>query len=107
MQSAHNLQIELPMEAIRAFCERWKIVEFAVFGSVLRDDFRPDSDIDVLVSFAPDARWSLFDMVDAKDELAALLGREVDMVDRRAIERSRNYIRRKEILNTTRVVYAA
>ena len=107
MQPEPKLQIDLPMDAIRAYCERWKITEFAVFGSVLRDDFRPDSDIDVLVTFAPDARWSLFDIMDAKAELVALFGRDVDMVDRRAIERSRNYIRRKEILNTTRVIYAA
>lgn len=107
MQTTHNLQIELPMDAIRAFCERWKITEFAVFGSVLRDDFRPDSDIDVLVTFAPDARWSLFDMIDAEAELSKLLGRDVDFVMRKAIERSANYIRRKEILGTAKVVYAA
>ncbi len=107
MQPAQHLQIELPMEAIRAFCERWKITEFAVFGSVLRDDFRPDSDIDVLVTFAPDARWSLFDIVHMQDELAAIVGRDVDLAEREAIEESPNYLLRKDILDSATVVYAA
>ena len=107
MQPEPKLQIDLPMDAIRAYCERWKITEFAVFGSVLRDDFRPDSDIDVLVTFAPDAHWSLFDFIEAEEELQEILGRDVDLVSRRAIERSLNYLRRKEILSTTQVIYAA
>lgn len=107
MQAEPKLQIELPMDSIRDYCARWKITEFAVFGSVLRDDFRPDSDIDVLVTFAPDAKWSLFDIVDAENELKAIFGRDVDLVMRRAIEESRNFIRRKSILNSAVVVYAA
>ena len=107
MQPAQHLQITLPMDAIRAFCERWKITEFAVFGSVLRDDFRPDSDIDVLVTFAPDARWSLFDIVHMQDELAAIVGRDVDLAEREAIEESPNYLLRKDILDSATVVYAA
>jgi hypothetical protein len=99
--------IEIPIDKIADFCQRWKIIEFAFFGSVLRDDFRPDSDIDVLVKFAPDARWTLFNHVDMQDELEAIFERKVDLVSKRGIERSRNYIRRKAILNSAKVIYAA
>ena len=102
-----NAGIELPRQGIGEFCEKWRIIEFALFGSVLRDDFRPDSDVDVLVTFAPEARHSLFDMVRMQDELKALLGHEVDLVSRRGIECSRNYLRRKAILDSAEVVYAA
>jgi predicted nucleotidyltransferase len=98
--------IELPKDKIADFCHRWRIVELALFGSVLRDDFRPDSDVDVLVTFAPDARWGLFDLVHMQDELKAIFEREVDLVSRRGIEASRNYIRRKAILDSTEVIYA-
>jgi predicted nucleotidyltransferase len=101
------LQFSWPLESIEDFCRRWKIVELAVFGSVLRDDFRPDSDLDFLVRFAPDARWSLFDHARMERELEGLLGREVDLVSRSAVERSRNWIRREEILGTARTLYAA
>ncbi|HEV2851561.1 MAG TPA: nucleotidyltransferase family protein [Thermoanaerobaculia bacterium] len=96
-----------PLEPIEDFCRRWKIVELAVFGSVLREDFRPDSDVDFLVRFAPDARWSLFDHARMERELEELLGREVDLVSRSAVERSPNWIRREEILGTARTLYAA
>ena len=99
--------IQLPADKIADFCRRWKIKEFALFGSVLRADFRPDSDIDVLVTFELEARWSLFDHVAMQDELKTLFERNVDLVSRRGIERSRNYIRRKAILNSAEVVYAA
>lgn len=98
--------IELPQDRIDAFCRRWKVVELALFGSVLRDDFRPDSDVDVLVTFAADAHWSLFDFIQAQDELADILERSVDLVERQAVEESRNYIRRKHILSTLQPVYA-
>jgi hypothetical protein len=89
------------------FCQRWQITELAFFGSVLRDDFGPDSDVDMLVTFAPSTEWSLLDHVRMQEELAALLGREVDLVSRQAIERSENWIRRKEIQRTAQVVYAS
>jgi predicted nucleotidyltransferase len=95
------------LEELEEFCRRWKIVELSVFGSVLRQDFRPDSDIDFLARFAPDARWSLFDHMRMERELMALLGREVDLVNRSCIERSPNWIRREEILGTARTLYAA
>lgn len=96
--------LNLPVGKLRAFCERWKVAEFAIFGSALRADFRPDSDLDVLVEFSPDARWSLFDNVDMEIELEELLGRDVDLVTRAAIEQSHNWIRREEILSTARVL---
>lgn len=67
-------------------------MQMALFGSVLRDDFGPESDVDVLVSFAPDARWSLFDLVAMQNELKTTVGREVDLVERSAVEQSENYI---------------
>jgi len=100
-------KISIPRHEITAFCRRWKVTEFSLFGSVLRDDFRPDSDVDVLVTFAPDSRVSLFDLVHMEDELKNLFGRDVDLVERAAIEKSENYIRRKSILSNTQVVYAA
>jgi predicted nucleotidyltransferase len=92
---------------IAAFCEKWKIIQFELFGSVLRDDFDAESDVDVLVVFAPDAKISLFGLVTAEEELKALVGRPVDMVERGAIEESPNWIRRRSILNSTRLIYAA
>jgi uncharacterized protein len=102
-----SARIPIDREKIAEFCRRWEITEFALFGSVLRDDFRPDSDVDVLVTFAPDAEWSLFDDVDMEEELSAIFGRKVDLVSRRAVERSDNWIRRKAILSTAEPVYVA
>jgi predicted nucleotidyltransferase len=103
-----NTHIPLDKEKIVDFCQRWKIAEFALFGSVLRDDFRPESsDVDVLVVFAPNAEWSLFNHVDMEDELSVILGRKADLVSRRAVERSGNYIRRKAILSTAEPYYVA
>lgn len=100
-------KIPVSHSKIADFCRRWKVTEFSLFGSVLRDDFRPDSDVDVLVTFAPNSRVSLFDLVRMEEELKNLFGRDVDLVERAAIEKSENYIRRKSILNNTQVVYAA
>lgn len=100
-------RIDLPLEQIRVFCDRWHITEFALFGSVLRDDFRPDSDIDVLVTFSPEAYHTLFDLVRMEHELKEIFQREVDLVSRRGIERSRNYLRRNEILSSAQVIYTA
>ena len=101
------LPIQLDADKIAEFCKRWKITEFALFGSILREDFRPDSDIDVLVRFAPGAGWSLFDHVSMQDELAEHFGRPVDLVSKKGVEQSLNYIRRKAILESAVVVYAA
>lgn len=100
-------RIFIDKEEITAFCRRWQVTELALFGSVLRDDFGPDSDLDVLISFSPEARHSLFDLVRMQDELKRIFGREVDIVSRRGIEASRNYLRRHEILNSAEVVYGS
>jgi len=102
-----STHIPIDRDTIADFCRRWKISELALFGSVLRDDFRLDSDVDVLVTFAPEADWSLFDHVDMQEELSGILGRKVDLVSRRAIERSANWIRRRAILNTAEPYYVA
>jgi len=98
--------ISFPERPIAEFCRRWKITELAAFGSVVRGDFRPDSDVDLLASFASDADWSLLDALAMEEELSSILGRTVDLVSRRAIERSDNWIRRREILGSAVPVYA-
>lgn len=94
-------------EQLAAFCRRWKIVEVWLFGSVLRDDFRPTSDIDVMVSFADDATWSLFDLSEMKFELQNLTGRAVDLLTRQGVESSQNPYRRRAILESAKQVFAA
>ncbi|MEO0948381.1 MAG: nucleotidyltransferase domain-containing protein, partial [Cyanobacteria bacterium J06641_5] len=92
------IALDPPMDKIAEFCDRWQVVEFFLFGSVLRDDFRPDSDIDVMVRFHPEAQptFSTLDRMEA--ELAVIFQRDVDLVTRRGIAGSRNYLRRREIL---------
>jgi hypothetical protein len=97
--------IELPTQQITEFCQKWQVIEFALFGSVLRDDFRPDSDIDVMVQFHPDAHPTFFDLTYMEDELKILFQRDVDLVTRKGIETSRNYLRRKAILSSIQVIY--
>ncbi len=102
-----SARIAIPADGIAAFCERWQVTELALFGSVLRDDFHPESDIDVLVAFREEARHTLFDMVHMEEELTALFGREVDLTERAGIERSRNHLRRRAILQSVETIYAA
>src|SRR5437879_4669119 len=102
--TAHG--IDLNSNAIQQFCAKWKVRELSVFGSILRDDFRPDSDIDFLVDHEDDADWDLFDHFDMEEELAEIVGRKVDLVDRSSIEGSRNRFRKKEILSTAEPVIA-
>ena len=97
--------ITLPMERIAEFCHRWKIHELALFGSFLRDDFRPDSDMDFLYRFSNDAHWTLLDLNKMDEELSEIVGRDVDLVSRLAVERSRNPIRRRQILSTAEPIY--
>jgi uncharacterized protein len=97
-------QIEVPMDKIKDFCRKWKIKEFSLSGSVLREDFRPDSDIDVLVSFEETVSWSLYDVVEMKDELKAVFGRDVDIVEKGAV---RNPFRRRSIMTNREILYAA
>jgi len=105
MPLARSLDLDRP--ELAAFCRRWKVREIAAFGSVLRDDFRADSDVDLLVTFDPDANWGLLDQATMEGELEAILGRKVDLVSRRAIERSANWIRRKAILESAEVIHVA
>ncbi len=102
-----EVQITLPMDAIAAFCRRWQITEMSFFGSVLRGDFTPESDVDVLVQYVPDAERTLSDFLTMHEELENLLGRKVDIVNRESIERSANYIRRRAILRSARTIYVA
>lgn len=102
-----NPTLQLPKKELENFCRRWKVAELSVFGSAIRDDFGPDSDVDLLVSFLPEAQWSLFDHIQMEEELKELLARDVDLVSRRAIEQSKNWIGRKSILQHQEVIYAA
>lgn len=99
------VQIPLPLNKIKAFCDRWKITKLDLFGSVLRDDFHSKSDIDVIVEFEHNLRYSLFDLVVMEDELKAIFHRDVDLVTRKGIANSRNYLRRKTILNSAKTIY--
>ena len=100
------LPIELPMEKVTEFCHKWQVTEFTLFGSVLRDDFRPDSDIDIMVEFDPAAcpTFSTLDRMEA--ELKIIFNRDIDLITRQGIASSRNYLRRREILSSAQVIYA-
>lgn len=99
-----NRRISVAPERIEEFCRKWKVSELALFGSVLRDDFGPGSDVDVLVELAPGHGLDLFDWVEMIDELKAIFGRPVDLVSKRAL---RNPFRRREILSTREVIHGA
>ena len=101
------LPISIPQEALAEFCKRHQVRNVALFGSVLRDGFGPASDVDVLVEFDPQARHDLWDLFYMKEELERLFGRTVDLVNREALEQSRNWIRRRAILESAEIVYAA
>ncbi len=101
-----TLTIPFAATEIADFCRRWKVRELALFGSALRDDFRPDSDLDILVTFAPGADWGLLDHIQMQLELEKLFGRSVDLINKRALERSTNWVRREEIFRTARILYS-
>jgi hypothetical protein len=90
--------------ALERFCAQWEITELAVFGSILRDDFRPDSDLDLLITFAADAPWSLWDFIAMKQEFEQLAGRSADLIEKSAL---RNPYLRHEVLRTQEVIYAS
>jgi len=96
--------LDISEDRLAGFCRKWKVTELSLFGSVLREDFGPESDIDVLVTFQPDAPWSLWDLMDMKEEMEVVFGRAIDLVEKEAL---RNPWRKREILNTYKVVYAA
>ena len=100
-----SFALSIPQEVLAEFCQRWKIRELALFGSALRDDFRPDSDIDLLVTFSDHATWGLLAHIQMQQELEAILQRPVDFVSRRALEGSPNWLRRHAILDTAQILY--
>jgi predicted nucleotidyltransferase len=106
MASIHP-RVDVTHEQIAAFCRKWKIERLELFGSVLRDDFDRESDIDILVTFAPDANWRFRDDLDMEEELTGLLGRHVDLVERRLVETNPNWVRRRNILSTAQLLYEA
>jgi len=95
-----NISIEYDKETLREFCRRWNIIEFSLFGSVVRDDFAPESDVDVLVTLAPDAPWSLSNWLQMQRELERLFQRRVDLIERDAVEHSENRFRKRAILSS-------
>lgn len=99
-----NARIKIPKDAVAKFCQRNRICRLALFGSVLRDDFAPDSDADVLVEFQPDARVGLA-FITIGEELSEILGRQVDLHTFRGIESNRNWLLRAEILGSAEAVY--
>ncbi len=96
--------ITLPQEALVNFCQRWKVEEFYLFGSVLRKDFNLNSDIDVMVQFSSDAKWG-FEIVEMKQELEKIFKRKVDLLTKQSVEQSHNWIRKQEILGTAKLIY--
>ena len=103
-----TIAIEIDKDKLRDFCRKWKVTEFALFGSAVRpEEFREDSDVDVLVTFTADAHWTLLHIVTMKEELEAIFGREVDILTRRSVEESRNPFRRESILESATVLDVA
>jgi predicted nucleotidyltransferase len=95
------LAIEIDKDKLRDFCRKFQIAEFALFGSVTRpEEFRDDSDVDVLIRFAKDGPHGLDQWLSIREELATIFGREVDVVERAGVEKMRNYLRRDTILTT-------
>ncbi len=106
MEVLTQLAITLPISALEEFCQRWQIQELAVFGSVLRNDFSSSSDVDFLYVLIPQVLWSLGDLIRAEAELAKIMGRRVDLVSKKSIQKSHNWLRQKNILSTARIIYA-
>ena len=107
LNSRLQSRLAITPEQLTEFCNRWQVAELALFGSVLRDDFQADSDIDVLVSYKPTAKRGLFEKIQMEEELELLLHRKVDLVSKKAIENSHNWLRRKNILGSAEVIYVA
>jgi uncharacterized protein len=95
-----NVAIEYDKETLREFCRRWRVTEFSLFGSAVREDFAPESDVDVLVTLAPDAPWTLSNWLEMQRELERLFHRRVDLIERAAVEHSENRFRKRAILSS-------
>ena len=105
MKEDSRTRMNVSEKELADFCQRWKITELSVFGSVLRDDFGPHSDIDLLVKYEPEAQWSIFDHIGIETKLASLVGRNVDLISKEGVESSDNWIRRRNILDSAELVY--
>jgi hypothetical protein len=104
---AATSRVCVPQDRIAEFCRRWKVSELCLFGSALREDFRPESDVDLLVTFSPGISWGFDEFLEMKEELEKLFGRAVDLIERHLVEGSENYIRRKHILSHLEPLYVA
>jgi hypothetical protein len=102
-----NPAVHLPLAAISQVCQAHRIKTLALFGSAVREDFRADSDVDVLVEFAPDAAPDFAEVVAIQEELERLIGCPVDLLERKSVVQSRNYIRRRAILSQIEPIYVA
>lgn len=98
-------RLGLSSQDVATFCQQWDIAKMALFGSILRDDFRADSDIDLLITFAPDARQGLLTLAKIKHELESRLQRPIDLVPEASIQMSDNWIRQRDILSTAQTIY--
>lgn len=110
MQNRQTIKAKIPIDydQIVAACKKLRIIELSLLGSVLRDDFQPDSsDIDMLVVFHSEANWILFDLVDIEDDFKQILGREVDLVERVSVEQSHKHLHKNETLSSLNMIYAA
>ena len=97
--------VEIPDDQLKHFCQRWKVPELAIFGSALHENYPQDSDVDLLISFKPDIQWGLFDLVTMENELKIIFGKEIDLVEKNAVNNSQNYIRRKGILDGAQIIF--
>ncbi len=98
-----KLRIFIPKQKIENFCKKWAIVELSFFGSVLRKDFHPKSVVDILVEFSPESSWGLLDHARMEEELSKIFDRPVDLVNKKAIKNSNNWIRKRNILESAEV----
>jgi len=98
----YKAQIDYDRQHLIDFCQKWKIIRLAFFGSVLRDDFNPNSDVDIMVAFDPDSKWSLLDVIEMKHELEDIFKRDVDILEEGTI---RNPIKRRCIYENLEVIY--
>jgi predicted nucleotidyltransferase len=100
-----KISVDISDDQIRHFCQRWKVSELAIFGSAVKEYYSDDSDVDLLISFEPDTRWGLFDLVTMENELKDIFGKEIDLVEKNAVSKSQNYIRRKGILDGAQIIF--
>ena len=100
-------RLGISFERIAEFCQYHLIKELAVFGSVLTDDFKAESDIDFLLSVSPEVSINLNYLETLEMELRQMVNREVDLIFKKNLEASKNWIRRKNILNSAKVIYGA